>query len=143
MAVINPTYPKPRPVGVLYVRWALGSGDTGLPVNVSKYPDKTITVDGTFGAAVTLEGTNDERGDPKHSDHVNAPWVPCTDTLDTGAFSKTAFVPEPADSVLSMSLPRTIVSFIKLAPNTVMLFLVLVQFIFHLNNISSVSGCFS
>jgi len=68
----------------------LGSGDTGLPVNVSKYPDKTITVDGTFGAAVTLEGTNDERGDPKHSDHVNAPWVPCTDTLDTGAFSKTA-----------------------------------------------------
>jgi len=94
MADIVPTYPKPRPVNTLYVQWILGANETGLPINVSKWPDKTLDVNGTFGAAVTFEGTNDERGNPANADYAafvaaNG-FVPITDSLDTAGFSKTA-----------------------------------------------------
>lgn len=90
MVDIVPTFPKPRPVGTLYVKWVLTASETGKPVNVSKYPDKTVTFTGTFGGAVTFEGTNEERGDPDHTDYANAKFVPITDSLDAAAMSKTA-----------------------------------------------------
>ncbi len=39
--------------------WVLTSGDTGEPVKMSDYSDRTVTMTGTFGAAVTLDGSND------------------------------------------------------------------------------------
>lgn len=91
MGVVNPTYPKPRPTGVQYVLWSgLTASDTGLPVSFPKHSDKTVSIFGTFGGAITMEGTDDVRGDPSHADHVNAAWVPLTDSLDAAAISKTA-----------------------------------------------------
>ena len=40
--------------------WTLGSGDTGEPVALSDYSDRTVSMTGTFGAAVTLDGSNDK-----------------------------------------------------------------------------------
>lgn len=91
MAVITPTYPKPRPADVMYVLWSnLAAGDTGRPVSFSNYSDKNVTIYGTFGGAVTLEGTDDPRGNPDHASHGSAVWVPVTDTLDVSGISKTA-----------------------------------------------------
>ncbi len=91
MGVIVPSYPKPRPCGVKRVLWAgLTAGDTGRPVSFPNYPDKTLTISGTFGGAGTFEGTDEARGDPDHPDHANAVFVPCTDSLDAAAISKTA-----------------------------------------------------
>lgn len=61
--------------GVLRATWtALANGDTGQPLDGSRYPDKSMTVLGTFGAGgtVILEGgppggsylgLNDTRGE--------------------------------------------------------------------------------
>lgn len=92
MPVITPTFPRPRPSGVVYVEWKLAAGDTGRPVNLPQYSDKNLTISSANFAttAATFEGTDDPRGNPDHADHANAPWVPATDTLDAGAISKTA-----------------------------------------------------
>jgi len=36
--------------------------DTGRPIDVSAFPDKTVQMSGTFGAAVVIEGSNDVFG---------------------------------------------------------------------------------
>ena len=45
----------------LYTWAALANGDSGKPISIVDFPDKTITFTGTFGAggSVTLEGSND------------------------------------------------------------------------------------
>lgn len=41
--------------------WVLGSGDTGEPVSLSDYSDRTVTMTGNFNsAAVALQGSNDK-----------------------------------------------------------------------------------
>lgn len=92
MPVIAPTFPKPRPSDVLYIQWAgLASGDTGRPVSFPQFADKTLTIYGNLAAqAATFEGTDDPRGNPDNPAHASAVWVPCTDSLDGGALSKTA-----------------------------------------------------
>jgi len=91
MAVITPTYPKPRPADILYVLWSgLTAGDTGRPVGLAQYSDKNVSIYGTFGGNVTMEGTDDPRGNPDHADHASAVWLPITDTLDVSGISKSA-----------------------------------------------------
>lgn len=41
--------------------WALGIADTGLPVDMHRWADRTVQVSGTFGGAtVTIQGSNDK-----------------------------------------------------------------------------------
>ncbi len=54
--------------------WALGAGDTGAPLNISKYPDKTVQITGTFGS-VTLRGSNKENP----NDATAGDWFNLTD----------------------------------------------------------------
>lgn len=59
MAVVN--YTKENGTGdSVIITWVLASGDTGAPVGLSDYTDRTVTMTGTFGAAVTLDGSNDK-----------------------------------------------------------------------------------
>jgi hypothetical protein len=40
--------------------WAnLVASESGLPVEIPEYNDKTVSITGTFGGAVTIEGSND------------------------------------------------------------------------------------
>lgn len=56
----------------------LASGDTGAPLKMPKFSDRTIHVFGTFGASGNgiLEGSNDPRVE---TDPNNADWQPLTD----------------------------------------------------------------
>ena len=94
MPDVAPTYPKPaggvRKQGTKTVRWTLTASQTGKPVSLPDYPDKTVTISGTFGGAVTFEGCNELRGDGDHTDYANAKYVPITDSLDAAAISKTS-----------------------------------------------------
>lgn len=48
--------------GVMRVQWAgITESDTGLPVILSDYPDRTVQVVGDFtsSGAITIEGSND------------------------------------------------------------------------------------
>src|SRR5437899_12821646 len=60
MAVINPDVKQPTK-GVLIVKWILANGDTGLPFIDGQYPDKSVQIYGTFGAAgsVKIEGSDE------------------------------------------------------------------------------------
>lgn len=60
MSVINgKTVAKQQ--GVLQTTWTpLGAADTGTPEELSRYPDKSVQIDGTFGGATAvLEGSDD------------------------------------------------------------------------------------
>jgi len=46
----------------IVVEWQLASGETGQPFDGIEFPDKTVQMSGTFGAAVTMEGSNDVTG---------------------------------------------------------------------------------
>ena|SRR3990167_7608547 len=48
-------------VPAVLVTWvALAIGDTGEPVSLLDYPDKTVTVEGTIGGGtLTMQGSND------------------------------------------------------------------------------------
>ncbi len=61
----------------------MGDADTGTPVAMSEYSDKSVQIGcgasasagNTFGSAtVVIQGTNDPRGSPDHTDHANAVW---------------------------------------------------------------------
>lgn len=40
--------------------WALGNADIGLPIEMTDYADRSVQVEGTFGAAtVVIQGSND------------------------------------------------------------------------------------
>ena len=60
--------------GVISVTWALGAGDTGKPVRLASYPDRTVQITGTFGS-VTLRGSNK----PNPDDAVAGDWFNLTD----------------------------------------------------------------
>lgn len=60
MAVINgKTFASQH--GVLQTTWTpLGNADTGTPEELSRYPNKSVQIGGTFGGAtVVLEGSDD------------------------------------------------------------------------------------
>lgn len=63
----------------------LDGDDTGVPVDMLKYPDLVVQITaGTWGSSTaTLEGTLDPRGNPDHADHANAIWSALTDTTET------------------------------------------------------------
>lgn len=48
-----------HPTYCVVVEWVLSGGDTGKPFDGIEFPDKTVQMSGTFGAAVTIEGSND------------------------------------------------------------------------------------
>lgn len=54
--------------------WSLGAGDTGAPLALYTFPDKTVTVTGTFGS-VTLRGSNKENP----NDATAGDWFNLTD----------------------------------------------------------------
>src|ERR1044072_5959423 len=60
MATISGVVTVPQK-GVLVATWsAMGNADSGTPLDAPRLPDKTITVQGTFGGAtVVIEGSND------------------------------------------------------------------------------------
>jgi len=66
---------------VKVLTWAgIGNADTGVPVSIPKFADKTVTITGTFAAAtVVLQGTNDPATE----------WLPLTDPQGN-AISKSA-----------------------------------------------------
>jgi hypothetical protein len=57
---------------------------SGVPVDISKYNDKHVTLYGTWDTStITLQGTGDPRGNPKHTDHSNAAWITLPDPQGT------------------------------------------------------------
>lgn len=77
--------------GVQHITWsALTGADTGRPVNISAFNDKSVQLGagasnangGIWGGSTTIiQGTNDKRGDPQDADHANAAWVTLHDPL--------------------------------------------------------------
>jgi hypothetical protein len=62
----------------------LKSGDNGRAVSLARHSDKSIQVYGTFdGATVTVQETNDLRGQPGSTYEADAEWVTCKDPLNT------------------------------------------------------------
>lgn len=93
-AVRTPSYPKTGITNVKKVLWeGLDGDDTGRPVRLGKYSDKTVHIfspTGAHGSATTiLQGSNDPKANPDHADHANAKWVVLTDAQGN-AISKTA-----------------------------------------------------
>jgi len=63
-----------------YITWTpLANGDDGSPLQLAGAPDKTVTIQGTFGVggSVTIQGSND-----------GAVWFPLTD-MQANAITKT------------------------------------------------------
>lgn len=91
--VRTPTYPKSKQTNVRHVVWSgLDGDDTGRPVRVSKFNDKSVHIyaETSHGGATTImQGTNDERGNPDHASHSSAKWVGLTDAQGN-AISKTS-----------------------------------------------------
>lgn len=48
-----------HPVYCIVIQWALASNDTGKPFDGIDFPDKTVQMTGTFGAAVAMQGSNE------------------------------------------------------------------------------------
>lgn len=75
--------------GAIVITWeGLTGADTGKPVCLPHYPDKSIQFGlgggATHGGATTvLQGTNDLRGDPDHPDHANAKWQTLQDSNES------------------------------------------------------------
>lgn len=69
----------------------LTTNDTGRPLNIGLWADKSVHFLGNFGsgATVVLQGSNDPRANPAHADHASAEWVTLTDPQGN-ALSKTA-----------------------------------------------------
>lgn len=91
--VRTPTFPKTKQSNLRKVIWeGLDGDDTGLPVRIGKFTDKTVHIYAltSHGSATTvLQGSNDPKADPTHADHANAKWVTLTDGQGN-AISKTA-----------------------------------------------------
>ncbi len=61
MAVIPATVTR-LPNGYTKITWlTLTQGDTGQPVNVAQYPDRTVQATGTFSGSgtIAIQGSND------------------------------------------------------------------------------------
>lgn len=74
MASVNFTKDVSSNEEVVSYSWSLGAGDTGAPLNISKFPDKTVHVTATFGSA-TLRGSN--KANP--NDATAGDWFNLTD----------------------------------------------------------------
>lgn len=61
MAVVNAVQLNTDDDGVIRLKWTLANGDTGAPVASAQWADRSIQVEGTFGAGGNLrwEGSND------------------------------------------------------------------------------------
>jgi hypothetical protein len=61
MANINPNISYPQGAqSVVKASWALGNADTGVAIDRTDFADRSVQVEGTFGAAtVTIQGSND------------------------------------------------------------------------------------
>ncbi len=60
MATVTPTQDRTQR-GLITYSYTFGTGasNVGAPIAISDYPDKTITIEGTFGGAtITLQGSN-------------------------------------------------------------------------------------
>jgi hypothetical protein len=75
----------------VYAWEGMSTDDTGHPVNIGLWSDKSVHFFGDFGsgATVVIQGSNDPRANPKHADHASAEWVTLTDPQGN-AISKTA-----------------------------------------------------
>ena len=52
----------------------------GKAVDIAKYSDMHVTIYGTWDTStVTMQGTDDPRGNPDHADHANAAWLTLPD----------------------------------------------------------------
>jgi len=60
--------------GIFSYSWSLAAGDTGKPVSMAAWPDKTVTITATFGSA-TLRGSNLAAPDDTNTAH----WFNLTD----------------------------------------------------------------
>lgn len=66
---------------VVQKKWAMTSADTGVGVSLPNFPDKTITVTGTWGSAtLVVQGANED---------VDASYINMTDPQGN-AISKTS-----------------------------------------------------
>jgi hypothetical protein len=62
MANINPTLNRALQgaQSVALASWALGNADTGVAIEMTDWSDRSVQVEGTFGAAtVVIQGSND------------------------------------------------------------------------------------
>lgn len=82
---IDPMPPASNTVGFT---WLLANGDTGQPLPVVDFADKTMQIFGTFGSggSVTMQGSNDPR---VITDPSNAVWFSLTDP-QANAITKTS-----------------------------------------------------
>jgi len=87
MAVITPTYTRTGLSRMRNVSWTLALNDTGAPVKMPQYRDKTVDIYGTFGASgsVTLRGSNK----PDAAAATAGDWFTLTDA-QANAITKTA-----------------------------------------------------
>ena len=77
MAVIAATFTDVGPNAKMVTWTGLATNDTGQPVELPEFGDRTVTVEGTFGGAtIVFNGSNDGVG-----------YYNCTDPQGT-AFSK-------------------------------------------------------
>jgi hypothetical protein len=69
----------------------LTTDDTGYPINVTAWGDKSLHGFGDWGGTgnMVIQGSNDPRANPKDPDHSNAKWVTLTDAQGN-SISKTA-----------------------------------------------------
>lgn len=90
MAIVPITPTKPNDTtNARFIMWPnMANGDTGQPLEIQRYPDKTVHIYGTFGAggSVTIQGSNDPR---VISDPSNAVWTTLTDP-QANALTKTS-----------------------------------------------------
>jgi hypothetical protein len=99
MAVRTPTlsyYPNGAQNTVVAVWTGLLNGDTGLPVDLPEFPDKSFQITGTFGAggSVNCEGSNDGTN-----------YLPLTDPQGN-AITKTATAIEVAEESTRYTRPN-------------------------------------
>lgn len=87
MAIIEATRFE-RGNAIVFNWAALANGDTGNPIVIPSFGDKTVQVFGTFGSggSVTLQGSNDPR---VITDPANAVWFALTDP-QANAITKTS-----------------------------------------------------
>ena len=74
MASVTSTSFNTNLAEVVSVSWSLAAGDTGKPVNLANFADKTVQVTATFGSA-TLRGSNKAAPD----DATAGDWFDLTD----------------------------------------------------------------
>lgn len=85
MSAKDYTFPVPKADGVFIVQWAgLTKNDTGTPVRIPFYTDKSVqigTVGGNTdaGSTTVFQGSNDPLADPDAVGHADALWFTLTD----------------------------------------------------------------